>query len=110
MPLPGAGDPRPVMPDTLYLLFPLDCRPGRTCGGKGPVASLSCRFKAVSDWCARIDGGVREPLVGVFPLLRLPSLEASVDFSVLKLALERRRSSRRKDGISVASYLTDGVS
>lgn len=38
------------------------------------------------------EGGVREPLVGVRPWLA--SLELS-DFSVLKLALERRRSDLR---------------
>jgi len=46
----------------------------------------------VSDWWAR-DGGVSEPLVGVWPWLRLSSLEVSVDSSALKLALERRRNS-----------------
>lgn len=56
----------------------------------------SCWCKAMSDWPATegaADGGVREPLVGVRPLLA--SLDASVasfeDFSVLKLALDRRR-------------------
>jgi len=46
-----------------------------------------------------IDGGVSEPLVGAVPLL---SLEVSVDCdrSVLKLALDRLRSSLKlkKDG------------
>jgi len=36
---------------------------------------------------------VSEPLVGVLPWLWLPSLDVSVDFSVLKLALDRLRSS-----------------
>jgi hypothetical protein len=50
---------------------------------------LTCRFKAGSD-CAPIEGGVSEPLVGV---ALLPSLDSSVDRSVLKLAFDRLRSS-----------------
>lgn len=53
-------------------------------------------FRAVSDWPATdgvIEGGVSEPVVGVRPLL-LPSLDVSLtsveDFSVLKLAFDRR--------------------
>jgi hypothetical protein len=53
--------------------------------------SLSWRLRAGSDWLA-IDGGVSEPLVGVALALWLPSLDVSVDSSVLKLALDRRRS------------------
>ena len=67
-------------------------------GGAGgveePLFSLSLdnwRLSAVSDWAAIdgvIEGGVSEPLVGVWPLL--PSLEVSLGsaglFSVLKLA------------------------
>ena len=50
-----------------------------------------------------MDGGVSEPLVGVAPLL--PSLEVSVERSVLKLALDRLLSSLkfgRKDGAMAA--------
>ena len=50
-----------------------------------------------------MDGGVSEPLVGVGPLL--PSLEVSVERSVLKLALDRLLSSLkfgRKDGAMAA--------
>lgn len=55
----------------------------------------NCVFRAMSEWPATdcvIEGGVSEPLVGVTPLL--PSLEVSLtsveDFSVLKLAFDRR--------------------
>lgn len=51
-----------------------------------------------------MEGGVSEPLVGVGPLL--PSLEVSVEWSVLKLALDRLRSSLkfgRKDGAMAAA-------
>ena len=60
------------MPDTLYLfvaLFELERSGGRApaaaAGGDGGWA-LTCRFRAGSD-CCPIDGGVREPLVGVVP-------------------------------------------
>ena len=58
---------------------------------------MTCRSRAGSD-CCPIDGGVREPLVGVVPWLA--SLEVSVDRSVLKLALDLLRKSLklRKDG------------
>lgn len=60
------------------------------------------RFK--SDWLG-MDGGVSEPVVGVVPWL--PSLDASVDLSVRKLALDRLRSSLklRKEG-GIAQPLT----
>lgn len=44
------------------------------------------------------DGGVREPLDGEVLWLLVPSLDASVELSVRKLALERRRSCLRNDG------------
>ena len=58
---------------------------------------MSSRLRAGSD-CAPMDGGVKEPVVGV--VLLLPSLDSSADRSVLKLALDRRRSSLKfkKDG------------
>jgi hypothetical protein len=40
-----------------------------------------------------MEGGVREPLEGAVPWLAAPSLEVSVECSVRKLALDRRRSS-----------------
>lgn len=63
--------------------------------GGTPASSISfciCWCSAVSDWVlteGAADGGVSEPLVGV--RFWLASLELS-DFSVLKLALDRRRS------------------
>lgn len=92
------------MPLTLYrlLLFVADRRGGLSPGGASTPDSLSaswvnCWCKATSDWFlteGAAEGGVSEPLVGVRPLLA--SLEVSVasvaDFSVLKLALDRRRS------------------
>jgi hypothetical protein len=53
---------------------------------------LTCKLRAGSDWWA-MDGGVKEPLEGAVPWLGASSLELSVEFSVRKLALERRRSS-----------------
>jgi hypothetical protein len=52
-------------------------------------------FSAGSDWPATdgaIEGGVNEPLVGVRPLLASldVSLASVADFSVLKLAFDRR--------------------
>jgi len=74
-------------------------------GGEAGGWSFTCRLRAVSD-CV-IEGGVREPLVGAVPLLA--SLDVSVERSVLKLALERLRSSLKfkKDG---AIALVDGDS
>lgn len=92
------------MPETLYRLEPFatDRGGGRSWGTgsddeESPFSfSLDTWvFKAVSDWPATdgvIEGGVNEPLVGAMPLL--PSLEVSLpsveDFSVLKLAFDRR--------------------
>lgn len=94
------------MPDTLFRLDPLvaDRSGGRNWGiggtggvNKSPLSfSLeSWWFRAGSDWPATdggIEGGVNDPLVGVRPLLA--SLEVSLasvaDFSVLKLAFDRR--------------------
>lgn len=96
------------MPPTLNRLLPLvaDRRGGRNwgMGGTGGVVPVtdsasfsldSWWWRARSDWPATegaADGGVKEPLVGVRALLA--SLEVSVasleDFSVLKLALDRR--------------------
>lgn len=94
------------MPDTLFRLDPLvaDRSGGRNGGiggtggaNKSPLSfSLeSWWFRAGSDWPATdgaSEGGVNEPLVGVWPLLA--SLEVSLasvaDFSVLKLAFDRR--------------------
>lgn len=94
------------MPDTLFRLDPLvaDRSGGRNWGiggtggvNKSPLSfSLeSWWFRAGSDWPATdgaIEGGVNEPVVGVWPLLA--SLEVSLasvaDFSVLKLAFDRR--------------------
>lgn len=94
------------MPDTLFRLDPLvaDRSGGRNwgIGGTGGVnrspLSFSLEswwFRAGSEWPATdgaIEGGVNEPLVGVRPLLA--SLEVSLasvaDFSVLKLAFDRR--------------------
>lgn len=45
-----------------------------------------------------MEGGVTEPLDGAVPWLTAPSLDVSVDTSVRKLALERRRSSLKKFG------------
>lgn len=65
--------------------------------------SFNCKLRAGSD-CWPIEGGVREPLVGVLPWLA--SLAVSVDRSVLKLALDRLRSSLkfRKDGAMAPDY------
>lgn len=94
------------MPDTLFRVEPLvaDRSGGRNwgIGGTGGVKESplsfsreSWWFRAGSDWPATdgaIEGGVNEPLVGVRPLLA--SLEVSLasvaDFSVLKLAFDRR--------------------
>jgi len=100
------GDPSPVMPDTLFRLEPLvaDRSGGRNGGiggtggaNKSPLSfSLeSWWFSAGSDWPATdgaIEGGVNEPLVGVRPLLASldVSLASVADFSVLKLAFDRR--------------------
>lgn len=87
------GDPGPDMPDTLYRL-PLEPggRTGRDeCRLCWPLASLTCVLRAGSDCCAS-DGGVTEPLEGAVPWLTAPSLEVSVELSVRKLALDRRRS------------------
>src|SRR4051812_40122377 len=67
-PLPVCtGDPNPAIPDTLYRFAPLgllaNC--GRVCGTVGGW-SLTCKCKAGSD-CCPIDGGVKEPVVGVVP-------------------------------------------
>lgn len=92
------------MPLTLYrlLLAVADRTGGLSPGGASTVDSsraslVSCWWRATSDWFlteGAAEGGVSEPLVGVRPLLA--SLEVSVasvaDLSVLKLALERRRS------------------
>ena len=92
------------MPETLYrLLAPFEYGWGCGCGlgvavGRGGCScSLSSRLRAGSD-CAPMDGGVKEPVVGVVVLLA--SLDSSADRSVLKLALDRRRSSLKfkKDG------------
>jgi hypothetical protein len=106
-PLPiCAGDPSPVMPDTLYRFAPFALlelvNGGRACGTGGGWSwscSLTCKCKAGSD-PGSTDGGVSEPVVGVVPWLA--SLEASVERSsvVLKLALDLLRKSLkfRKDG------------
>jgi hypothetical protein len=104
---PMAGEPRPVIPETLKRLLPGGANAGRGGTGGAPDWSFCIwRLRAESDWRACSDGGVNEPLVGVLPLLRLPSLEVSVDFSVRKLALERRRNSlkfRKEGGMVVGS-------
>lgn len=48
---------------------------------------------------------MREPLEGDVPWLPAPSLDVSVERSVRKLALERRRRLLRKDGAMVAGDL-----
>lgn len=55
-----------------------------------------------------MDGGVTEPLEGGVPWLTAPSLEVSVEFSVRKLALDRRRSSLklRKVGAMAGARLS----
>lgn len=105
-PLPfGVGDPRPVIPETLYLFgFPVyGCgagREGAVAGGIGDVDLwlLTWILRAGSDWCEEKDGGVKEPVVCAVPLLA--SLEPSVERSVLKLFRDRRRISLkfRNDG------------
>lgn len=45
-----------------------------------------------------MEGGVTEPLEGVVPWLTAPSLDVSVEVSVRKLALDRRRSCLRNFG------------
>jgi hypothetical protein len=103
------------MPETLcqlLVLLPLGLSGGRdpmgTGGGSEPSScSLRWRGRAWSDWLG-IDGGVIEPLVGVLLMPWLPSLEASVDRSVRKLALERLRSSLRlkMEGAICAAFRT----
>lgn len=77
---------------------------GDRAGGAGTSNwSFICELRAGSDW-ASIDGGVREPLVGArLPAPLLPSLEVSAEMSVLKLALDRLRSSLKlkRDGAIV---------
>jgi hypothetical protein len=95
------------MPETLYRLelllglirAGLDCVFWR-CGLWESLLRLSCRLRAGSDCCA-MEGGVTEPLDKAVPLLTAPSLEVSVEWSVRKLARERRRSSFRKPGAIV---------
>lgn len=55
-----------------------------------------------------MDGGVKDPVVGVVPLLA--SLDVSVDLSVLKLCLDLLRSSLKlkKDGAMVSKPLNSG--
>jgi hypothetical protein len=107
-----AGAPKPDMPETLYrLVLVTGARGGRLwlldCWDE--LESLSCICRAGSDCCA-IDGGVREPVEGAVPWLTAPSLEVSVDWSVRKLALERRRSSLnlRKVGAIMIMRLFSG--
>lgn len=92
-PRPGwTGDPSPVIPETLCRLeapFAGDCKGGRTARLGGSNWSFDRKLRAGSDWWSR-DGGVREPVVGAVPLL--PSLEVSVEWSALKLALDCLRS------------------
>lgn len=101
-PLPfGIGDPRPVIPETLYLFWiPVGqgCGAGREGAVAGGVGDVDCwlltsTLTAGSDWCEEKDGGVKEPVVGAVPLLA--SLEPSVDRSVLKLFRDRLRISLR---------------
>ena len=103
---PGLGEPRPDIPETLCVLYLLTLLPLAGSGGRcgsGVVCSLeflSCKLSAGSDWCPK-DGGVTEPLDGAVPWLTAPSLDVSVDSSVRKLALDRRRSSLRNLGAIV---------
>lgn len=88
---PYTGDPRPVIPETLWrLLLGYVCKVGCVLVWLSLLArfSFNCKFRAGSDSCA-IDGGVTEPLVGVVPWL--PSLDVSAERSVLKLALDLLR-------------------
>lgn len=94
------GEPSPDIPETLFLLE-LGAE-GKGGLGEGwlciVLTSLSsCVFSAGSDCCA-IDGGVTEPVEAFVPWLTTPSLEVSVECSVRKLALDRRRSSLRNAG------------
>lgn len=102
------GDPSPVMPDTLFRFEPEPLVADRSGGRNGGIGgtgganrsplSLSLEswwFRAGSDWPAMDgarEGGVSEPLVGVWPLLASldVSLASVADFSVLKLAFDRR--------------------
>lgn len=96
------------MPVMLFLLLGDPVGAGRvlgTGGTGGTCWSLTWRLRAGSEWAA-MEGGVNEPVVGV-PVSWLPCsslLEVSVERSVLKLAMDRLRSSLklRKDGAIMA--------
>lgn len=100
---PSLGEPTPDMPGTLLelcllVLLPLAGSEGRDrAWATWSALSLSWRLSAGSDWWA-IDGGVTEPLDGAVPWLTAPSLDVSVEASVRKLALDRRRSSLKNLG------------
>ena len=96
------GAPRPDMPETLYLLLLLaEASMGRACCCCcWPLWLCRCESEPALTWRSRagsdpwaMEGGVTDPLDAEVPWLTAPSLEASVEFSVRKLALERRRSS-----------------
>lgn len=105
-----AGEPRPDMPETLrrFEVLLVGCNGGRF-WGTGGGCSLAWRGSEGSDW-AWIDGGVREPEVGVLLLLCCSSvLELSVvERSVRKLARDRLLNSLkfRKDG-AILSFLLE---
>lgn len=73
-----------------------------------PLASLTCKFNAGSDWCC-IEAGVTAPLEGPVPwLLAPPSLLSSVvDWSVRKLALERRRKLFKNVGAMLSKRVSE---
>jgi hypothetical protein len=97
------GDPKPDIPDTLYLLLDDVDIVGRVGSSGGGRLAKDWRFEAEFE-LVRI-GGVVPPNVefnveedfvaGTEPLV--PLLE-SVDLSVLKLALERLRMSFKNEG------------
>jgi hypothetical protein len=103
------GEPRPDIPDTLYLLLEDVDIVGRAGIGGGPLLSSVWRLEAELEFVSAGTEGVVAPyvelkveedfVVGTEPFVPLdPPLLESVLRSVLKLALERRRMSFKNEG------------
>ena len=108
-----AGDPRPVMPETLWRCeLGTDWRAGltdeaaRDCSEGALGDSLRIKSLRAGSEGFEIDGGVSEPLVGVVPLLSLLAV-SEVEASVLKLARDRRRSSLRLKSVGAIGHGSD---
>jgi hypothetical protein len=108
----GEGEPRPDMPDTLYLWFGLVLTAGRMGGTGGTLLLLLslCRLPADMELVRAGVGGELPPYIELNvdedlfvaapePLFEpLPPMLESVLLSVLKLDLDLRRISLRKEG------------